>query len=498
MQFWVLVILTGIGAGLGGGLLMMLLHAVEHFAWSYQQGNFLHGVRADSAERRVIVLLGAGVLAGVARQVLRFAIGGHGGEISESIWFHSGKFPPLRTASRAVLSIVLVGLGASVGREGAAKQAGAVSASRLADWGNLPPSQRRLLAACGAGAGMAAVYNVPFGGALFGLEVLLGTVTVPLVLPALGASLIATAVSWTMLPMRPTYSVPNYRLSPQLIVWALVAGPLAGIASGAYVRLIAFADTRKPQGWKIIASPVVVFLLLGFASVRYPQLLGNGKDLVQEAYLARLSVAAACALLLLKPLATAGCLGSGAPGGLFTPTLTYGSLLGFLLGQAWAAIWPGAPLGACAIIGSGAVLAASTEGPLSSIVLVLELTRRVDPLMVPLILAVVGASIVGRRIDCRSIYSARIRVAAAAAADAAERSPESHTISTAAHYTEVAQRLLRAGGDSAVLSVVDNEGKVVGELSTSDVLNSDASSLPLDTTTAGDLARQIGGASSEE
>ncbi len=81
-------------------------------------------------------------------------------------------------------------------------------------------------------------------------------------------------------------------------------------------------------------------------------------------------------LLVLKPLVTAACLGSGAPGGLFTPTLAYGVLLGGLLGKGWAQLWPGAPLGGYAIIGGAAVLAASMQGPLAAVVLLLELTHR--------------------------------------------------------------------------------------------------------------------------
>ena len=83
---------------------------------------------------------------------------------------------------------MIVALGASLGREAAPQQAGAAFASTLSDWAKLPDWQRRLLVACGAGAGMAAVYNVPLGGALFALEVLLGTLTLPLVLPALATS----------------------------------------------------------------------------------------------------------------------------------------------------------------------------------------------------------------------------------------------------------------------------------------------------------------------
>ena len=128
-------------------------------------------------------------------------------------------------------------------------------------------------------------------------------------------------------------------------------------------------------------------------------------------------------LLVLKPISTAGCLGSGAPGGLFTPTLAVGVLLGSLGGRAWELLWPGAPLGTYAVIGGAAVLAASMQAPLAAIVLVLELTHRAEGLLVPILLAVVGATIVSRRMGAHSIYSARLTVGREeeAAAQAAER-----------------------------------------------------------------------------
>jgi chloride channel protein, CIC family len=117
----------------------------------------------------------------------------------------------LHRCVRAIQSIVVVGMGASLGREAAPKQIGALVASILGQWAEIPRSQRRLLVACGAGAGMATVYNVPFGGAMFGLEVLLGTLSLPLAPPALMAALIATAVSWLLLSNRPTITFHSAR-----------------------------------------------------------------------------------------------------------------------------------------------------------------------------------------------------------------------------------------------------------------------------------------------
>ena len=400
-----LVVLVGIGSGLGGAALMELLKGVQHLAWSYHIGDFLEGVQGASATRRVVVLAIGGVVAGGGGLLLA----GRGtAEISEAIWLRDARLPLLASLARAVHSIVIVGLGASLGREAAPQQAGAAVASALSDWAKLPDWQRRLLVACGAGAGMAAVYNVPLGGALFALEVLLGTLTLPLVLPALATSLIATAVAWIALPTHPTYAIPTYTIHASKVVWALIVGPIAGLAAVGYIRLIALAHAVRPSGWMRLAAPIVVFTALGAVAVAYPQILGNGKNIVQLALVARLSVALLAVLLVLKPLATAACLGSGAPGGLFTPTLAFGVLLGGLLGEAWSQIWPGAPLGGYAIIGGAAVLGAAMQGPLAAVVLLLELTHHGDSLMVAVLLAVVEATVLARVLGAPSIYSARL------------------------------------------------------------------------------------------
>ena len=155
-------------------------------------------------------------------------------------------------------------------------------------------------------------------------------------------------------------------------------------------------------------APFAAFGVLGLLSLQYPQLLGNGRDIVQMAIVANLSVGLLVVLLLLKPLVTAACLASGSPGGLFTPTFAVGVLLAGAVGSLWAHIWPGAASGSYALIGGGAFLAAAMQGPLAGAVLVLELTRNFDALMVPTLIAVVEATVVSRRLGAASIYSARL------------------------------------------------------------------------------------------
>jgi len=403
--FWLAALLTGAGAGIAAAVLTRLLQFVQHLVWPGP--DLLDAAANAGAWRHVVVLLGAGLLTGGGQIVLHRLSSANGIDISEAISLYAGRLPTWRTLGSALLSVLLVGMGASLGREGAPKQAGAVIANSLADRLRLSDEQRRLLVACGAGAGMAAAYGVPLGGALFALEVLRGVLALRLVLPALLASAIATGISWLALPDTPTYLIPSYPTSPSIVLWALLAGPVAGLVSVGYVRLIAWADRHKPKGRRRLIAPIVSLGLLGIVSIAFPQILGNGKDIAQLAFMNQVAPVLLLTLLLLKPAATVMCLGSGVPGGLFTPSLALGALLGGVLGYPWGWLWPGVPPGLFAVIGAAAVLAATTHGPISAVVLVVELTGRDRSFILPLLLAVGTATVIARTIDRRSIYDAR-------------------------------------------------------------------------------------------
>jgi len=403
-RFWLVVGLTGVGAGLAGAALMGLLRAVQHVSYGYASGPFLDGVTRSSMGRRVLVMTLAGLLAGVAWSLLRRvsrSLGGLGGMTGEK----GGRHAFAATLADGVAQIVVVAMGAPLGREGAPKQVGAAIARALGGLVRTSAAQRRVLGACGAGAGLAAVYNVPLGGALFALEVLLGSVTLPLVLPAFATALIATAVSWVALPDQPTFSLPSYGIAAGQVVWAMAFGPLAGLVAAGWVRVVAWAKAGRPQGWRLVTTTTPAFAALGVAAIGFPGILGNGKDVAQLAFVDQLGLPLLAALVVLRPLAMVAALRSGAAGGLFTPTLTVGALLGGLLGHLWAGLWPGAPVASYAVLGAGAMLAASMQAPVTAIVLVLELTDQGQPLMVPLLLSAAAATLVARALGGRSIYS---------------------------------------------------------------------------------------------
>jgi CIC family chloride channel protein len=409
LSFWLAVGLTGLCAGIGAAALTLLFQVTQELAWGAADPAALFEAAKEAAPlRHIELLLGAGLITGLGQWLLTRLTTGNGIEITAAIWFQAGRLPTLRTLASAVLSIVIVGMGAPLGREGAPKQFGAVFGDLASNLQKLSDEQRRLMVAIGAGAGMAAVYSVPLGGALFALEVLRGALALRLVMPALAASLIAVKAASFVIPDAPLYRVPVYAVSPDVYLWAVAASPFIGLWSVAFVRAIAWADRVRPSGWGRLVAPPLVFVVLGALSIVYPELLGNGQDLAQALFLHPLAPIALAALFLLRPLATVASAASGAPGGLFTPSLAAGALIGSALGWLWLSVHPGGEIGLYALLGAGAMLAATTQGPISSLVLMMELTGQARAFALPMLTAIIVATATARLIERRSIYEARL------------------------------------------------------------------------------------------
>ncbi|MGI8667993.1 MAG: chloride channel protein [Jatrophihabitans sp.] len=409
LRFWAVLVLTGVATGLIGAALMALLFHVEHAAFGYGGQGLESGVASSSGSRRLTSLLIAGAFGGLAWYLLRRCTPGKGAELDDVLWTRSGELSLRRSLGTGVISEIVIGLGASLGREAAPKTMGGVSGGLLGRWAGLSPAQQRLLIACGGGAGLACVYNVPLGGAFFTAEILCGSVSVATMLPALACSGIATVAAWVYLPNRPTYlAVPAYHLSAPILVWAVLAGPLIGLLAAAYLRLIGWLSHHRVTGIGSLFAPLVAFGALGVVGLGYPQLFGNGKDMAHQVLLGGGSAGLLLALAVLKPAVTALCLASGASGGLFTPVMSSGAVLGGGLGLIWSQLWPGAPVGGYAMVGAAAAIGCAMQAPITGLALVLELTHSGFALMSPMILATVGATAVVRYLDGYSIYSARL------------------------------------------------------------------------------------------
>jgi H+/Cl- antiporter ClcA len=408
-KFWLAVIATGVAAGLFADLLMWILALAERFAFHFHSGSYQSAVAASSDARRLTSLVLASVIGATSWYLIRRYLKREKAEIDESLWAGDGELSIRRSLLTSLVSEVVIGMGASLGREAAPKLMGGASGSFISAWFNLTPAQRRLLVACGGGAGLAAVYNVPLGGALFTAEVLYGSFALPVVFPALATSLLATIVAWIYLPNTATYpDIPNYRFSATIMVWSVLAGVIIGTLAIFYVRLIGWVSSHRAKGVHIFWAMPVAFLIVGVLGLWYPQLFGNGKDMAHQAFLGVTSLGLLFALFALKPFATALTLGSGAAGGVFTPFLATGALLGGFLGSVWIHLWPGSPVGAFALVGAAAMIGAAMQAPLAGLVLVLELTHGGFNLAIPMMTATVIATLIVRQVDGYSIYSARL------------------------------------------------------------------------------------------
>ncbi|WP_144113612.1 chloride channel protein [Paraburkholderia sp. BCC1886] len=389
-------LLTGVGAGLGGMLLALLLHAIQHLAFGYSLDHvispetFLQGVTAASPERRLLVLTLCGVVAGLGWWTL-YRFGRPLVSIRQAVKSDDPQMPLLSTVVHALLQIVTVALGSPLGREVAPREIGAVWAGWLSRRAGLSVADSRIMVACGAGAGLAAVYNVPLGGAVFVLEVLLGTFGWKALVPAVATSAIAAWVAQWGLGNEHQYRVPALASNLSLVVWAVVCGPIFGVAAWGFTELTKRARASVNKDWRLPVLCVLNFAIIGALAIYFPQLPGNGKGPASLAFDSSLSIGLAAALLVLKVAITTSSLRAGAEGGLLTPGLANGALLAIVLGGIWSLFWPGATMGAFAVIGAAAFLAASMQMPITAVVLVFEFTRISQDFLIPVLLAVGGS-----------------------------------------------------------------------------------------------------------
>jgi len=388
-------VLTGVAAGLGGMLLALLLHAIQHLAYGYSLGDvhadesFLQGVTGSSPLRRFLVLSVCGAMAGIGWWAIR-RFGSPLVSIGDAV-NNAERMPTLTTVLDDVLQIVTVGLGSPLGREVAPREIGALSASVLSRRARITAEETRIMIACGAGAGLAAVYNVPLGGAVFTLEMLLGTLGLSTVIPAIATSAIAACIAWIGLGDETPYVLPPLSINRSLITWSIVAGPVFGLAAHWFADAVRSARARAPRDWRVPIWCAVVFPVIGLLAIPFPQILGNGKGLALLGFDGSLTIGLAATLLIVKTFATISALRAGAEGGLLTPSVAIGATLAALMSAMWNRIWPGSPPGPFAVIGATAFLASSQRMPLTAIVLMMEFTRVDHDFLIPMAFAVAGS-----------------------------------------------------------------------------------------------------------
>lgn len=328
VEFGCAIVIVGLLAGVAGAATTLLLHAVEHLTYHYTFGPLLSGVGGSSPVRRALGPMIGGALAGFGWWMLRRRT-----EVpSLSAAITSPK--PLPRWSLSIdsgLQVLLVGAGASLGREGAPRQL----AAALSDFGttrlSLTARDREILLACAAGAGLAAVYSVPLGGALFAARILLGTWHPRAVGTALITSSLAVAVASPVTHFEHVLTWPTAGLSYLFAFLALAIAPLSLAVGLLFDRVMAKARPKvQYRSWILIPTIAGAGLLIGICSIWWPELPGNGRSILTVSLNSGLTLGAAAVILLLKPLLTALFLRAGAVGGMLTPALATGAAAGSL------------------------------------------------------------------------------------------------------------------------------------------------------------------------
>ncbi|OBK12409.1 chloride channel protein [Mycobacterium asiaticum] len=375
LDFFCAVVIVGLLAGIAGLCTTLVLRFVEHLTYHYTFGSLLAGIAGSSPIRRAVAPALGAALAGFGWWLLRRRndVPSLGATIARR-----ERIPRVPWSIDALLQIVLVGSGASLGREGAPRQFAAVLADFSTGWlKRLSAAEREVLLAAAAGAGLGAVYAVPLAGALFTLRILLNTWQPRAVGAALITSSLAVAVGSAVTHDRPVLDWPSAESTYSLTAHGLILAPLACAVGMAFNRVIDAARPRHMiRSWLLIPALAAAGLVTGICAHWWPELPGNGKSILAVSLASGMTLSAAAAILVLKPLLTALFLRTGGAGGLLTPSLATGAAAGSLLVLAInAAAGTHLHVPTVSLAGAAGVLAVTQGSPIWAGLFVWELAR---------------------------------------------------------------------------------------------------------------------------
>ncbi len=396
----------------------------------------------------------------------------------EAIVIGNGRIPVRSSLVKTTAALFSIGSGGSIGREGPMVQISSVVASLVGRWRNFTGPQLRLLVACGASAGIASAYNAPIAGSFFVAEIILGTIAMESLGPLAVSAVVATLTIRVLTAAQVLYKVPPFQLnSPWEMGPYVLLGLLAGGLAPVFLRSLKqaeefFISLRLP----LVARLALGGLLVGVIAINVPEVCGNGYTVVVDILNGRLLWTVLLGIFACKWLATMSSFGSGAPGGVFTPSLFMGASLGYLFGIGVHRIWPAAAVdpGAFALVGMGAFLSAASRAPVMAVIMLFEMTLSYD-IILPLMLCNVIAYYTAKGVAGESLYSASLRrkaaaepaatLAAARVSDLIRADPP--TIPPGAHFAEIAEKFLSVRVNN--LYVCEADGKFLGAVSLHDI-----------------------------
>lgn len=468
-------------AGVLGALAALLFrHGIEliHSVLTGSDFGIVDSFRELEWWQRLSIPAVGGLMTGL---VLLFGKRLHRGQSStdymEAILIGTGELPVRASLVKSTAAMFSIASGGSIGREGPMVQLAAVAASWLGRWRKLSAPQLRLLVACGGASGIASAYNAPIAGSFFVAEIILGSIAMESLGPLAVSAVAATLTMRTLSDAHTLYTVPAFTMHS---LWEIgpfiLLGVLSGIVAPWFLRSLRSAE----QIFAASSLPVPVRLALGglmvgALAVWVPEVCGNGYSVVVGILNGHLIWQVLAVVLACKWVATAASFGSGAPGGVFTPTLFMGAALGYLYGFGVHAVWPqgAADPRAFALVGMGALLAAASHAPVMAIIMLFEMTLSYDIIM-PLMLCSVVAYYTARGIEDQSLYSESLRKKAAEApapmlpgvvADLAR--PRTAEVTRTARFDVIAQEFLQ--GRHEEIYATDPEGRYAGSISLHDI-----------------------------
>lgn len=405
--------------------------------------------------------------------------------VIESLSERGGRITAKKAAGELAANVIAVGSGASMGREAPTVALGAALASLLGQKLGLTEKQLRTLLGCGVAAGIAASFNAPIAGVLFALEVILADYAVATFTPIVLASVIATVITRFELGNSPLFTIPEFELVSGWEIPAYIGlGVFCGLIAAFIVKVLPIArHTFETRIKNPILQPAVAGLILGCVALFMPEIMSIGYGTVESILLEQILVdslgwalpitAFLVLLLIMKVLTSVMCSAGGFGGGMIGPSLFIGATAGALLGYVGHGIFPefSESFGAYALVGCGALLAATIQAPMSTILMIFELSGDYH-IMVPLMAACVVAALVKRAFGPESVITERLEEKGIETGWGLERSwmravPVSRipwrAIPSVSHHArlEELKRVYISSGKGCV-QVVDDEELMVG------------------------------------
>lgn len=473
----------GILGGLGAIAFDILIHLFQDGFWGVVEPHL--GVLKEIATWKIVVVPAVGgLLVGLITTFLVAEAKGHGvPEVIKAVALDGGKIRGRVALAKMLASALTIGSGGSAGREGPVIQIGAAIGSRIGQAMGMSKQRLRTLVGCGAAAGIAATFNAPIAGALFAVEVILGEFGAAQFSPIVISSVIATVVARAWRGNAPVFSPPvcTFASAWELLPYALL-GLLCGLISFAYIRINDFSGRffehrRHLPNW---LRPALGGLLVGLLALALPQVMGDGHGLVNGAFAGHFSVLLLLVLVFAKMLATGLTLGSGGSGGVFSPALAVGALLGAAVGE-FVAPALGVRFGgiaAYALVGMGGLVSGSMLAPITAILIVFEITSNYAIVLPVMLVSILSTVLVSRLNHNLSIYThpltrAGIRLFRGASPDLLQAhrvadhfQPHFETTRPSEPAHELIDRILSS--PQAQFYVVDDDGALLGAITLAD------------------------------